>query len=267
MADETERNEPPNGLMLYHLEFSTCSQKVRLVLAEKGLAYGSHLIDRTKGELLSDWYLAINPNAVVPSLVDHGRPVTDSSVICEYLDEVFPDPPLSPPTALGRAEMRSWMRYFEEVPTTAIRIPSFNQFKGLHRETMGEETFLAYTEKLPLRKHFYRQMGANGFDAQKTEESLERLKNCLKRVSDRLDDGRTFLLGDAYTIADIVLVPSVVRLEDLKLTALWDDLPNIARWYAAVQARPSFAIAFAGGARIDPAKMVPEPPPLAKAAS
>lgn len=266
MAADAAQGETPNGLMLYHLEFSTCSQKVRLALAEKGLDYGSYLIERSKGDLLSDWYLAINPNGVVPSLVHNGAPVTDSSVICEYLEEVFPEPPLSPKTALGRAEMRSWMRYFEEVPTTAIRIPSFNQFKGLHRGTMGEAAFLAYTEKLPLRKHFYRQMGDAGFDEQKTAESLERLKSCLTRVSKRLEDGRTFLLGDAYTIADIVLVPSVVRLEDLKLTSLWDDLPNIARWYAAVQARPSFAIAFKGGARIDPAKMVPEPPALAKAA-
>ena len=263
MKNDDGRAEPPNGLMLYHLEFSTCSQKVRLALAEKDLAYGSHLIDRTKGELLSDWYLALNPNGVVPTLQHHGEPVTDSSVICEYLDEVFPEPPLSPRSALGRAQMRAWMRYFEEVPTTAIRIPSFNQFKGLHRATMGEAAFLAYTEKLPLRKHFYRQMGANGFDSEKTEESLERLNNCLRRVSNALADGRRFLLGEAYTIADIVLVPTVVRLEDLKLTDLWSDLPNVARWYESVQARPSFAIAFAGGARIDPAAMVPAPPAAA----
>lgn len=110
---------------------------------------------------------------------------------------------------------------------------------------------------LPLRKHFYRQMGEHGFDTVKTDESMERLRACLQRVSGALSDARTFLLGDAYTIADIVLVPTVVRLEDLGLADMWGDLPNIARWYAAVQARPSFAKAFAGRARIDPAEMVP----------
>lgn len=248
---------PPNGLKLFHLEFSTCSQKVRLTLAEKGLAYESRIMNPAEREQLSDWYLKINPNGVVPSLLHNGEAVIDSSVICEYLDEVFPDPPLAPRTPLGRAQMRAWMRYFEEVPTTAIRVPSFNMFKGIHRATLGEAAFNAITEKLPLRKHFYRSMGENGFDKEKTEESLERLRNCLERVSRALDDGRAFLLGDEYSIADILLVPTVVRLEDLKLTRLWGDLPNIARWYAAVQARPSFAIAYAGNARLDPAAMVP----------
>jgi len=246
-----------NGLKLFHLEFSTCSQKVRLTLAEKGLSYESRVMNPATREQLSDWYLKINPNGVVPSLLHGGEPVIDSSVICEYLDEVFPDPPLAPRTALGRAQMRTWMRYFEEVPTTAIRVPSFNKFKGLHRATLGEAAFNALTEKLPLRKHFYRAMGANGFDKDKTEESLERLRNCLERVSRALEDGRAFLLGDEYSIADIVLVPTVVRLEDLDLSSLWDDLPNVQHWYAAVQARPSFAMAYAGNARLDPAAMVP----------
>jgi len=256
----TAESDPPNGLVLFHLEFSTCSQKVRLVLAEKGLAYASRIMAVREREHLSDWYLAINPNGVVPAMLHNGQPVIDSSVICEYLEEVFPEPPLAPRTAIGRAQMRGWMRYFEEVPTTAIRVPSFNVFKGVHRASLGEDAFSALTEKLPLRKHFYRQMGPNGFDQDKTEEAMERLRACLTRVSDALSDGRPFLLGDGYTIADILLVPTVVRLEDLGLSHVWDDLPNITRWYAAVQARPSFAIAYAGQARMDPAAMVPARP-------
>jgi glutathione S-transferase len=252
MSQGPAQDDAPNGLTLFHLEFSTCSQKVRLVLAEKGLAYASRLMGQARGDHLSDWYLAINPNGVVPSMLHNGAPVTDSSVICEYLEEVFPEPPLSPPTALGRAAMRAWMRYFEEVPTVAIRVPSFNTFTGLHRATMGEDAFEAYTDKLPLRKHFYRQMGDKGFDKEKTEESMERLRNCLERVSKAMTDGRAFIMGDNYTLADILLVPTVVRLEDLKLADIWSDLPNVARWYANVQARPSFAIAYAGGARISP---------------
>ena len=257
MMANAHADNPPNGLTLYHLNISTCSQKVRIALAEKGLAYEGRQLDRSKLEHLSDWYLKINPNGVAPSLVHNGAPVIDSSVICEYLDEVFPDPPLSPPSPLGRAQMRAWMRYFEEVPTAAIRVPSFNAFKGLHRASLGEQAFDAYTEKLPLRKHFYRQMGEHGFDRQKTEESIERLSACLKRVSGALADGRPYLLGEAFTIADILLVPTIVRLEDLRLAALWHDLPNVAAWYARVQARPSFAIAYADGARIDLDAMAP----------
>ena len=76
---------------------------------------------------LSPEYLAINPNGVVPSLVHDGEVVIDSSCILEYLDEVFPDPAMSPATPVGRAQMRAWLRYFEEVPTTAVRVPSFER--------------------------------------------------------------------------------------------------------------------------------------------
>ncbi len=113
------------NLVLYHSPYSTCSQKVRIALAEKGLAYESREINFAREEHLAPEYLKLNPNGVVPTLVHDGEPVIDSSCILEYLDEVAPAPPLSPPTALGRAQMRAWLRYFEEVPTAAVRVPSF----------------------------------------------------------------------------------------------------------------------------------------------
>jgi len=114
-------------LTLYHNPVSTCSQKVRLVLAEKGLSYESKVIVWGNNEHLTEEYLKINPNGVVPSLVHDEDPVIDSSVICEYLDEVFPGVSLTPKDPVMRAKMRAWMRYFEEVPTTAIRVPSFSK--------------------------------------------------------------------------------------------------------------------------------------------
>jgi glutathione S-transferase len=241
-------------LMLYHHPVSTCSQKVRLALAEKGLAFDQHVIDWNKVEHLSDWYLEINPNGVVPTLVHDGQPILDSSVICEYLEETYPDPTISQDSPTGRARMRAWMRYFEEVPTAAIRIPSFNKLfvKALKVDRSASE-FEALTEKMPLRKHFYRQMGNAGFSEQATQESLERLRKTLERVEKALADGRDFLLGERYTIADIVLVPTVVRMEDLGLSHIWADLPKMRGWFERVQARPSFAIAYMPGSRVDPA--------------
>ncbi len=239
-----------NGLTLYHLEHSTCSQKVRLVLAEKGLGYESRIMDWQKTEHLSDWYLALNPNAVVPTLTHHGKAVVDSSVICEYLDEAFPARPLTPVDPLERARMRSWMRYFEEVPTAAIRVPSFNHVLARTFKAMGEEAFEAYIERLPLRKHFYKQLGDAGFNEATYKESMERLDKCLRRVSDTLADGRPFLLGDNYSIADILLVPTVVRLDDLGLNHVWADMPRIEAWYGGVKARPSFDLAYIPGSRM-----------------
>ena len=80
-------------LELYHNHRSTCSQKVRICLAELNLTWESRNIDLATGEHLTPEFLKINPNGVVPALLHDGRPVIESTVICEYLDEVFPDKP------------------------------------------------------------------------------------------------------------------------------------------------------------------------------
>ena len=107
-------------LTLYHAAHSTCSQKVRMVLHEKGLAFDEVQIDLAKKEQLKPEYLALNPNGVVPTLVDDGTPIIESSVICEYLDEKHPDNPLLPHDLVERARTRAWMHYIEEVAVGEI---------------------------------------------------------------------------------------------------------------------------------------------------
>ena len=110
-------------LELYNAMQSTCSQKVRITLAEKGVDFVEHRLKLFKQDQLKPEYLKINPNGVVPTLVHDGVPVIDSSVIIEYLDEVFPEKSLSPQNPQQRAEMRAWMRFFEEVPTLSGPVP------------------------------------------------------------------------------------------------------------------------------------------------
>src|ERR687883_841046 len=82
-------------LELYHSVNSVCAQKVRVVLAEKGLEYREHLMT-LRGDQFDPAYMKLNPNAVVPTLVHDGRTVIESSVILYYLDEAFPATPLMP---------------------------------------------------------------------------------------------------------------------------------------------------------------------------
>ena len=232
------------GLTLFFWPTSTCSQKVRIVLAEKGIPFTGRILDWKNQEQVSDWYLRINPNGVVPSIVHDGQTVTDSSAIIEYLDEVFPQPALSPVQAVQRAKMRAWMRYFEEVPTVAIRIPSFNRRIVKVMSQMPRGKFDAITAKLPLRKYFYQEMGQSGFSEQRYAQSVEMLQNCLRRVDAALDDGRKYLLGDDLTLADVVLIPTVVRMEDLGLSDTWRDFGRFSKWYQSIQQRPSFAAVY-----------------------
>ncbi len=74
---------------LYHSNWSICAQKVRLVLAEKGIEAVEHHLDLRASDQQSPEYLKINPKGYVPTLVHDGRSVIESAVICEYLVEVL----------------------------------------------------------------------------------------------------------------------------------------------------------------------------------
>jgi len=234
---------------LYHAATSTCSQKVRVTLAEKGLDFVSRNVNLRANENLTPEYLAINPNGVVPTLVHDGNVIMDSSVICEYLDEVFPQPRLGPDNAVGRAHMRKWLRFLEEVPTAAIRVPTFQMalkpFEGVDRQTYRTER----ADVRPLRKHFYRRMGADGFAPEEIAASLDQLDLTLRRMEEALSRG-PWLMGSEFTLADIVVLPSVDRLDDLGLARMWDRYPGVAGWFDRIRARPSYAAAFYPGSRI-----------------
>jgi len=168
------------SLTLYNFPQSTCSQKVRMVLWEKGIDFIDRPVDSTKREHLSDWYLKMNPHGVVPTLVHDDAVIIDSSVIIEYLDEVFPNISLTPSNAVGRAHMRKWLRFFEEVPTAAIRIPSFNHYLSKRFDKLTEEEFKEFGKNHPIRSEFYKKMRKEkGFDDSETESALNRLTQTL----------------------------------------------------------------------------------------
>ncbi|UWQ97549.1 glutathione S-transferase family protein [Rhodobacteraceae bacterium M385] len=237
------------ALELLNNPYSTCSQKVRLTLHEKGLPFTDTRLDFRKKEHLSPEYLKLNPNGVVPTLLDDGRPVVDSSVIMEYLEERFPEMPLAPADAYGRAQMRAWLRFLEEVPTTAIRVPSFNRVFVRHSRDLSEEDRAENAEIRPLRKHFYQKMGRDGFDDTEHQASLDRLRQTVERMEGALQK-HDWLVGDALTLADFCVVPTIDRMEDLGLADTWSDLPGVTRWWTAIQKRPAFTATYASGARL-----------------
>jgi glutathione S-transferase len=231
------------SLVLYNAPQSTCSQRVRFTLHEKGLAFSELKLDLFSGDQLRPEYLKINPNGVVPSLVHDGKAIIDSAVIIEYLSEVFPQPTaLVPQDAVARAAMRSLIRYIDEVPTPAVRVPSYNIAFLPHYRDMPEADFVALAESKPLRKEFLLSMGRTGFSAEEMNKALERLRRAFLRMSETLrDSGGPWLMGTDLTLADIAMMPVLVRMDDLGLGALWERLPEIDHWLAALRERPAFA--------------------------
>lgn len=237
------------SLELYNARQSTCSQKVRLVMHEKGLDFVDHRLKLFAGDQLTEEYLRINPNGVVPALVHYGEVIIESSVIVEYLDEVFPHVKLSPSDPGGRARMRAWMRFIDEVPTPAVRYPSYNQAFVRHYRDMDEAEFERIAAAKPLRKHFFRKFARTGFSREMLDEAEERVAFTVARMDQALKDA-PWLTGVDVTLADFCLLPLIDRAEDLGFAHLWADRPNVADWYDRMRARSSYARAFYFGSRL-----------------
>lgn len=237
------------SLELYNARQSTCSQKVRLVLHEKGLEFTDHRLKLFAGDQLKPEYLRINPNGVVPALVHYGETIIESSVIVEYLDEVFPNVKLSPSDPVGQARMRIWMRFIDEVPTPAVRYPSYNQAFVKHYREMDEAEFERTAAAKPLRKHFFRKFARTGFTQDLLDEAEERMALTTARMDAALKDG-PWLTGRKITLADFCLAPLIDRADDLGLGHLWADRPAVTGWYDRIRARPSYAQAFYFGSRL-----------------
>src|SRR6187402_776522 len=101
-------------LRLYHAWASTCSQKVRLALAEKDLAYDGVVLNLRRFDQLAPEFMAINPRGVVPVLVHDGFVVCESTIINDYLEDAFPGTPLRPADAKGRARVAAWNRFVDD---------------------------------------------------------------------------------------------------------------------------------------------------------
>jgi glutathione S-transferase len=240
-------------ITLYHAHHSTCSQKVRIVLQEKKLEFEAIQLDLGRKDQLEPEYLALNPNGVVPTLVDGDDVICDSSVICEYLDERYPEPRLSPDDIVARAHMREWMRFFEEVPTAAIRTPSFNRAFLYRFDGLDQASFEAEQMNVrKVRKELFERMGKpTGFSGAEIDRSLERLGETCARMDAALADGRPWLMGGQFTLADVVVIPSVDRMADLGLSHVWEGkYRHVGEWYARFRARPSFRATYYPGSRV-----------------
>ncbi len=121
-------------LELYHHGSSVCAAKVRLVLAEKGLEWKGHYIDILKGEQFDPDYIKLNPKAVVPTLVHDGKVLTESTLICEYLDDAFPAPSLKPADPYARWQMRIWTKAVDDQVHPACAELTFS---STHRHTLA----------------------------------------------------------------------------------------------------------------------------------
>jgi glutathione S-transferase len=228
---------------LYHNGMSVCSQKVRLVLAEKGLDYTPHHLRLREGDQFAPEYRRLNPAAVVPTLVHDGAVIRESTVIMEYLDELFPEPPLKPADAATRARMRVWTKAMDEgVHAACANIAYATAYRGIMRQKSAQELEAHFARMPdPERSERQRQAIERGLDAPVIRRSVLLYDRTMADMEAALAD-HDWLVGDGYSLADVALTPYVLRVETMWLEELlFRDRARVAGWLKRIKARANFA--------------------------
>ena len=179
---------------------------------------------------------------MVPTLDHDGNIIIDSCVIIEYLDEIAPEPAsFTPHDPVRRAHMRALMHFIDEMPAAAVRVPTFNLAFLPRFAAMSEEEFVAFANSKPLRKEFMLAMGRKGFPQKDMDAALDRLNRTYARMDREIaQSGGPWLLGAAPTLADVAVMPAIVRMADLGMAGMWDDKPRVTRWFESIRAHPAF---------------------------
>lgn len=227
-------------LELYHYATAVCPQKVRLVLAEKGLEWTSHIVNIRRGEHLAPDYRKLNPKAMVPTLVHDGAVIIESTVIMYYLDEAFPQPPLQPTDAVGRARVRLWTKRVDEEVHPDCSILSWATFIRQEMLRLGAEGLEEYYRKIPdpNNRERQRQCFEKGVEAPAFKSAIKGYDKMLADMEVALGSG-AWLAGGNYSLADAAITPYVLRLDMLGMSEMWKDRKRVADWYQRIRARPS----------------------------
>lgn len=206
----------PERLQLYSLTTPN-GVKVSIMLEETGLPYEAHFVDFGKQDQKSPEFLSLNPNGKIPAIIDptgdNGQPLTlsESGAILHYLAEKTGK--FLPADPAGRWETLQWLHF----QMSAIG-PMFGQVGYFHKFD-GKEI----ADKRPLQRY--------------VDESRR-----LFGVLDARLDGRQWIMGDTYTIADIAIVGMVRNfLEFYKAGDLvgYDSFTHVHAWFARMMARPA----------------------------
>jgi glutathione S-transferase len=230
-------------LRLYDNAGSVAAQKVRLALAEKALGFERIAIDLRNGEVHSPDYLAINPQGVVPTLVDGAAILVESSQINEYLDDAYPEPSLRPADPRSRHQMRLWVRRIDEEAHRAVGSLSqaiYIRFAHLNKTKAELDRHFS---RMPDRERAKRQRAVIqlGLEAPQVADALAVYRALIDDLDHQLSRSE-WLAGETFSLADIACAPYITRLDMLAMAPLWAGgrRPNLARWWQAFQARSSY---------------------------
>ncbi len=230
-------------ITLYQFGNSVCCQKVRITMKEKGLSWEAVEVNLFRNEQYDHRYLKLNPKGVVPTIIHDGRAVIESTLICEYLDDVFPRPALIPSDPLLRTHMRLWSKMVDEGLHEGISEISFcAMFRERMRNLSPEQREIRFRNVGdPRRRDRFRSTFDVGTQSPFVLHAVAAYEKMFKMLESALAEGGPWILGSSASLADINLMPYVARLEFLGLADLWtNQRPHVQAWWDRVAEWPSY---------------------------
>ena len=230
-------------LELYYLEEadSICSNRALMTLEEKGITdwvpQRMILLDRDQ---FKPNYLRLNSKAQVPTLVHDGNVIRESSIICDYLDDLRPEPPLKPADPVDRAHMREWIKDSDESGYQATASLNFvTKFRlEIPREQMEERW-----KKVTDIERLHRQQSCvfEGLDSPYVLRAIGAWERIFTKMEAILSDGRPWIMGEQFTLIETNSAPFIKVLDMLRILDLWlGARPNVQRWWDSIKIRKSY---------------------------
>lgn len=228
-------------IKLYHSSVSTCSQKVRWVLAEKSIDFEPHEVNLLTGEQHQDWYAKLNPDHVVPTIVHDERVVRESSLIMHYLDEISGPERLVPESPEHAYQMRLWMHLIDHKIHSETAVITFALGPRRLINAQPKEAREASIARIvdPAARARRRSVLDHGAAAPEFKTAIARFLNLLTDLNQQLES-TDWIAGPQVSLADGAMLPYVLRLEHLDLMPMLGTRPAIADWLNRMMARPSF---------------------------
>ena len=206
-------------MKFYDCQTAPSPRRVRIFIAEKGIELETVQVDLGSGEQFGEPFRKLNPDCVVPVVeLDDGTCISEVLAICQYLEEVHPEPALFGRTAATRAAAMMWTVKVEQQGLWPMADAFRNAAKGLKGHALPGP--IGY-EQIP-------ELARRG---------RERVAAFFNRLDEQLDSN-DFVAGDAYSIADITALVFVDFAAWIKID-IPDDASNVRRWYTAVASRKS----------------------------
>jgi glutathione S-transferase len=242
-------------LTLYSFGPGANSLKPLATLYEKGLDFKPVFVDPAKFEQHSDWFKKINPRGQVPALDHDGKIVTESTVICEYLEDVFPDQnPLRPADPYMRAQMRIWTKWVDEYFCWCVSTIGWAFGIKAIAQKMSDAEFEEHISKnvpVPEQQLKWRR-ARNGFPQEMLDEEFRKVRVSVQKLEETLSK-QDYLLESGYSLADICNFAIANGLDRpggyFSEFVNEKDTPALIAWTQRIKARPAIARMFAEAKR------------------